>query len=448
MTTTLTTDHTADLFDTLSAANRRFASTYPGDAVGRQPVHTLYGGANLFKAGLHRQLGAIALRNLDQYAPNAEAFAEALGLRPELAATVYERVARKLREEPIEELRIDFEDGYGNRPDTEEDGHAVQVAEQLAAAMAAGDLPPFIGVRIKPLTEESHRRSVRTLDLVLTGLARRTDGQIPDHFVVTLPKVTLPDQVSVLASLLGRLEDELGIEHGAVGIDLMIELPQVIIDGNGGSALRNLVRAGHGRVKNVAFGTYDYTAMCNITAAFQSHTHTASDFARHVMQVSLAGTGVALADGATTQIPIGPHRPAPDAPLTEEQAAENRALVHTAWRKHFHNISHSLQHGYYQGWDLNPAQLPIRYAAVYAFFLDGLADATNRLTRFIDQAAQATLVGNTFDDAATGQGLLNFFLRGLACGALTESEALTTGITIEELHGRSFLRIVENRASA
>jgi hypothetical protein len=102
-------------------------------------------------------------------------------------------------------------------------------------------------------------------------------------------------------------------------------------------------------------------------------------------------------------------------------------------------------HGYYQGWDLHPAQLPVRYAAMYAFFLEGLADASRRLNNFIERAAQASLVGNTFDDAATGQGLLNFFLRGLACGALTEAEVLATGITLDELRSRSFAHIVANR---
>jgi hypothetical protein len=55
------------------------------------------------------------------------------------------------------------------------------------------------------------------------------------------------------------------------------------------------------------------------------------------------------------------------------------------------------------------------------------------------------MVGNTFDDAATGQGLVNFFVNGVACGAITETEALQTGLTLEELRGRSFLKIIENR---
>jgi hypothetical protein len=108
-------------------------------------------------------------------------------------------------------------------------------------------------------------------------------------------------------------------------------------------------------------------------------------------------------------------------------------------------VRSSLRHGIYQGWDLNPAQLPIRYAAVFAFFLEGRAEAARRLRGFIEKAAQATLSGNLFDDAATGQGLVNYFLRGINCGALTEQEALEAGLTLDELRGRSFMKIVEAR---
>jgi citrate lyase beta subunit len=479
MTFSLKPDDTQALLQELAEANAAFTANYPGDATDRQPVHTVYGGANLYKAGVNLKLGSLALRALDLYAPNFAAFAKALGLdgaeslptsaaavgvieaalgadasavrranEPAwLAWTIYERVREKLAREPVEEQRIDFEDGYGNRPDDEEDGHAVQAAEQLAAAMKEGNLPPFMGFRIKPFTEESRRRSLRTLDLFLSTLAKASGGAVPENFVVTLPKITLAAQVKTLALLLDRIEERAGITKGAVGIDLMIEVTQAIINDRGENTVNLLVGAGQGRVVSAAFGTYDYTASCNITAAHQKHTHPASDFARHVMQVSLAGTGITTCDGATTVMPIGPHKAPKDGPaLSLEQQVENRGIVHEAWALHFQNIQHSLAHAYYQGWDLNPGQLPVRYAAIYDFFLRGLSDASLRLNAFIKRAAQATLSGNTFDDAATGQGLLNFFLRGIACGALTEEEALATGITLDELKGRSFLTIVENRS--
>lgn len=478
MNLTFTPEAIAPIVQRIEAANEAFRQRYPGDPTGRQPVHTVYGGAHLFKADTASKLGGVALRTMDTYAPNFVVFAKALGLpgadalpsdpaniehlaevierdasagsfahEPAwMAYTVYKRVRDKLQREPVEDYRVDFEDGYGNRPDDEEDSDAVKVGQELAKGMAAGTLPPFIGVRIKPFTLESYRRAVRTLDLCLTALAEASGGRVPDNFVVTLPKVTMPEQVTALADLVDLIEAKHAIPAGAIGLDLMIETPQAIIDHTGANTVNLLVRAGRGRVRYCAYGTYDYTALCNITAHYQTHTHPAADFARHVLQVSLAGTGVTISDGATTVMPIGPHRATKDKPLTPQQEAENLAVVHAAWKLHYDNVRHSLRHGYYQGWDLNPAQLPVRYAAVYAFFLESLEDASRRLNRFVDAAAQATLSGNMFDDAATGQGLLNFFLRGIACGAITEAEATATGITIEELRSRSFIKIVQNRA--
>lgn len=435
-------------FAALHDGNVAHARAFPGDPTARQPVHTVYGGAHLFKVGVHRKLGQLALRALDTYAPDAQSFAAALGLPADAADDIYARVRDKLAREPIEDQRIDFEDGYGHRRDDEEDEHAVAAAGQLAEAMAAGDLPPFIGIRVKPFTDESGRRGIRTLDLFLTTLASATGGKVPANFVVTLPKVTHPGQVAVLADLLDQAEAKLGITAGAIGIDLMVETTQSILGPDGSVAVPALVRAGRGRVVSAAFGTYDYTATCNITAAFQTHDHPACDFARHMMQVSLAGSGVTMSDGATTVMPIGPHRAPKGGSLDAAQLAENEAVVHAAWKLHYDNIGHSLRHAVYQGWDLNPGQLPIRYAAVYAFFQAGLHDASLRLDKFVAAASQATLVGNTFDDAATGQGLLNYFLRGLACGAIDEAQVTATGITVEELQGRSFARIVANRAHA
>jgi hypothetical protein len=225
----------------------------------------------------------------------------------------------------------------------------------------------------------------------------------------------------------------------------MIETPQSILAPDGTSALRGLVAAGRGRVSGAHFGTYDYTALCGITASWQHMRHPSCDFAKHMMQVALAQSGVQLSDGATNIMPIPPHRPAADSPLTAGQRAENAAAVHRAWKRHFDDVQHSLIGGFYQGWDLHPAQLPTRFAAVYSFFLSARPAATARLRNFIDKAAQATLVGDVFDDAATGQGLLNFFVRGLSCGALTMEEARETGLTAAELQSRSFLRILENR---
>ena len=429
----------------LRRANAAFARQQPGDPSARQPVHTVYGGAQLFRADSARKLGEIARRAMRDYAPDAHAFAEALGMAPSLADRVYPRVLAKLESEPVEDYRIDFEDGYGNRPDAEEDGDAVRTAEEVANGMAEGSLPPFIGIRIKPLSGELFARSLRTLDVFVTALAARTGGGLPPFFVVTIPKVTIPEHVTTVATLCGGLERKARLPGGSLKLEIMVETPQSIFAAEGTVALRRLVAAGGGRVTGAHFGTYDYTASCNITAAHQGMTHPACDFARHVMQVSLAGTGVMLSDGATNIMPVAPHRAPAGGSLTEKQMAENRAAIHRVWRLHFDHVTHSLVHAFYQGWDLHPGQLPTRYAAVYAFFLEGLEAASRRLRSFMEKAAQATLLGDVFDDAATGQGLLNFFIRGLSCGAITPAEAAETGLTLEEIQGRSFLKILEGR---
>lgn len=435
----------APILETLRAGNRDFARRYPGEGGGRQPLHTVYGGGHLFRADTAAKLGAVARRALEEFAPESGEFSRAVGIPPELAKTVYERIISKLRREPVEDFRIDFEDGYGNRPDIEEDGHAAAAAAEVAKGLAEGTLPPFIGIRIKPLNEELRRRSIRTLDVFLTALVR-TAGRLPEGFVVTLPKVTIAEQVTWFSAVLGEAERALGLAAGSLRFEIMIETPQIIVDRTGRSALPALLEAGGGRISAAHFGTYDYTAGCNITAAHQNMGHPACEFARQVMQVAFAGTGVWLSDGSTTVMPVPIHRAAAGMVLPPDEVAANRASVHRAWALHYTDVRRSLIQGFYQGWDLHPAQLATRYAAVYAFFLEGLEAAGQRLRNFVARAAQATLVGDVFDDAATGQGLLNYFLRGINAGAVTEEEASSrTGLSLDEFRGRSFLKILEGR---
>jgi hypothetical protein len=250
--------------------------------------------------------------------------------------------------------------------------------------------------------------------------------------------------VEVLAELLQTLEDKLALPPQALRLEIMVETPQSLLDAKGRSMLLQLLDAAGGRLLGAHFGAYDYTASCDITAAHQSLRHPACDLARQLMKVAFAGTGVALSDGATNILPVGPHR----SPASEEQRQQNQASVHAAWRLHAGDVQHALQSGFYQGWDLHPAQLPSRYGAVYSFFLQSLQPASDRLRNFIDRAAQATLLGEVFDDAASGQGLLNFFLRGLACGAVSEAEVLATGLSLAELRTRSFAQILQGRRAA
>ncbi len=438
MKTSLDAQRIDPLLSRLAMADADFARRHPGDRPGRAPVHTVYGGAHLFAHDTARKLGAVALRTLEAYAPNADALALALGLAGDDDASsarhlaVFERVREKLAREPVEDLRADFEDGYGHRPADEEDAHALSVARALARGMREATLPPFVGIRIKSLSMETAARALRTLDLTLTALADETGGAVPPRFVVTLPKVVAAAQVEALCDALEALEAARSIAPGAVGVELMVETPQSLAAQGG---LRALVDAARGRCVAAHFGAYDYTAACGVAATEQSLSHPWCDLARHAMVTSLAGASVRLSDGATTTLPIAPHRD----PATEAERAENRLAIHRAWTLARADITRALSQGFYQGWDLHPAQLVSRYGAVYDFFLRGIDASGRRLRHFIGQAARATQAGGGFDDAATAQALVNFFLRAVDAGALTEAEASAhAGVSVEALRTRSF----------
>jgi citrate lyase beta subunit len=458
--------------DALGAANRAFARSYPGDSPLRQPVHTVYGGAQLYRADTTVRLGELARASMGSYARGPIELACGVGFLPKsvfegvaaaeltrrferdpaalraespqlwLACTVFQRVRDKLEREPVEDFRVDFEDGFGARPDDEEDAVARQAATEVARGLLEGTLPPFIGIRIKSLNEEWKIRGTRTLDLFLETLLEATGGTLPPNFVVTLPKIYLAEQASTLVRLFELLEKRHGLHAQTLKLELMIELTQALLGRDGWSPLPGFLAASEGRCVAAHFGTYDFTASCNITAAYQTMAHPWCDLAKGMMMAAYGGTGIFLSDGATNVMPVGPHH---GALLSPAQEHENRDVVHNAWQIAHRHIRHSLIGGFYQGWDLHPAQLPVRYAACYAFFLEGFGQAAERLRAFIDKAAQATLVGDVFDDAATGQGLLNYFLRALNCGAVELADLAQTGLTQEEFGLRSFAQILAAR---
>ena len=461
------------LLNSLKTANLKFQHTYPGDKPDRQAVHTVYGGANLFKSDTCVKMGEIALRSLQTYAPDFVTLANVLKMAgaedlPKeekkieklvrkldkmneeerrqhpawLFYTVYNKIVQKLQTEAVEDFRIDFEDGFGNRPDDEEDATAINAAYELAMGMNEKTISPFIGIRIKPFTEDLKSRGVRTMDIFLTTLLEKTNGELPDNFIVMLPKVTISEQVTTMVRFLEIIEKKNNLAPGTLKMETMVEATQIIMDDEGRNPLMRIVKAGEGRLIAAHFGTYDYTASCGITAKYQTMGHPVNDFAHHMTKVALGGTGIFLSDGATNVMPVAPHR---DDDLTAKQLKENRQSVHNAWRIGYNHTMHSLINGFYQGWDLNPAQLPMRYAATYNFFLSSITDATHRLKTFVDRAAISTLTGDIFDDAATGQGLLNFFLKAMNCGAISEEEATATGLTIDEIRSRSFHKILQGR---
>jgi hypothetical protein len=475
MTTDLVTDAKA-AFATLAAANRTFSARYPGPTPDRQPVHTVYGGAQLFRAETTSRLGQLALESMHLYGRDPVEFAlgvgfvkdeQALGAGPAalarefrtdpatlraknpagwLACAVYERVIAKLEREPVEDFRIDFEDGFGARSDAEEDAAAQDAAREMARALVQGILPPFVGIRVKSFSEEWAVRGARTLEIFIAELLAASGGRLPDNFVVTLPKVTIPEQPRTLVRLFELLERRQGLPAGRLRMEIMVELTQALIGPDGRCPLPDLVAACEGRCFGAHLGTYDFTASCSLTAAYQMMRHPWCDLAKGLMVLALGGTGLFLSDGATNVMPTGPHKPPEKGgALGPAELEQNRSVVHGAWRLAHDNIRHSLEGGFYQGWDLHPAQLPVRYATSYAFFLEGFTRAAERLSNFIEQAARATLVGDVFDDAATGQGLLNYFVRAQNCGAIAESELNATGLTKDEFQLRSFAKILASR---
>ncbi|PZF81101.1 DUF6986 family protein [Jiangella anatolica] len=380
----------------LAAADAALARAYPGERPGRQPVHTVYVPADRHTAGLVPAYGAAALDLLDEH---ADRFA-ALVRDPGLVA----RVRAKLAAEPVEDLRVDFEDGYTGRSDADEDADVVRSAEALVESREKGAAAPFGGIRIKSLEASTRARGVRTLTSYVATLAAAGAGL--DRWVVTLPKVTSVDQVEAMAHACHVLETGLGLDRGALRFEVQIETPQSILGPDGTALVARMVQAAGRRLTGLHYGTYDYSAYCGIAAGQQSLEHPVADHAKLVMQAAAAGTGVRLSDGSTNVLPVG--------------GADD---VEAAWANHHRLVRRSLERGFYQGWDLHPGQLPTRYAATYAFYRDGLARANARLADY----TRDTMTGIA-DEPATARALAAFLLRAVDCGAVDEAEVADLGL--------------------
>ncbi|MFI0154541.1 DUF6986 family protein [Streptomyces lydicus] len=394
----------------LAEVDADLARRYPGDPGTRQPVHTVYVPGDAFAADTLRSWGDQALAALDEHAPDAGALAAVLDIPEALAADVHDRVRAKLTREPIEDLRIDFEDGYGPRPDAEEDAAAARAAALVAAAYGNGTAAPYMGIRMKCMEAAVRDRGIRTLDIFLTGLMEA--GGLPDGLVLTLPKVTYAEQVTAMVRLLEAFEKARGLESGRIGFEIQIETTQAILGADGRATVSRMIEAAEGRATSLHYGTFDYSASCGVSAAHQSLDHPVADHAKAVMQVAAAGTGVRLSDGSTNVLPVGPTK-----------------QVHDAWRLHHRLVRRSLARAYYQGWDMHPAHLPTRYAAVYAFYREGLEQAAARLAAYVAKAG-----GDVMDEPATAKALSGYLVRGLDCGAVDPTEVThLTGLTRTDL---------------
>ncbi|MCS0636977.1 HpcH/HpaI aldolase/citrate lyase family protein [Streptomyces sp. LP05-1] len=394
----------------LGPVDAELARRYPGDPGTRQPVHTVYVPGETFTAGTVRSWGDRALAALDEHAPDAAALAAVLDLPEERAGEVYARVRAKLEREPVEDLRVDFEDGYGGRDDAQEDADAARAARLIAEAYANGTAAPYMGIRMKCLEAAVRDRAIRTLDVFLTGLMEA--GGLPDGLVLTLPKVTYAEQVTAMVRLAEEFERTHGLPAGRIGFEIQIETSQAVLAADGTATVARMIGAAEGRATGLHYGTFDYSACLGVSAAHQASDHPAADHAKAIMQVAAAGTGVRVSDGSTNVLPVGP-----------------TARVHDAWRLHYGLTRRALARAYYQGWDMHPGHLPTRYAAVFAFYREGCEAAAARLAAYAGRAG-----GDVMDEPATAKALSSYLLRGIDCGALDTAEvARLTGLTRADL---------------
>lgn len=414
---------------TLETANDEHVRRHPGERAERQPVQSYIEGAQHFRSDTIPLIQQRALDAVARFAPDGDALGRAMmfgGRERVFANDIHRRVVQKLETEPVEDYRIDFEDGFGAHPDAVEDAEVLRCADATVAAMRTGVLPPAFGIRVRPLTRELAARSLQTTDLFVQSVLDGSGGVLPAGFLITLAKVTVAEQVAYFASHLEAMEGRLGLDDGTLRMEIMVEAPRAIMAWDGRCPLPSFVDAARGRLVAASLGTYDYTAALGITAAHQRQRHPACEHARLVMQLALAGTGVRVSDGSTAVLPVEPVE-----------------RIHEAWRLHHGDVKHALKLGIYSGWDLHPAQLVSRYAAVYAFYLAGLEAASRRLATFVDGFGRGDAPRDIADDVATGQALLNFLLRAIACGAADRATiAARTGLDEEVLDGRGFGEIL------
>ncbi|SNX56544.1 citrate lyase beta subunit [Streptomyces sp. TLI_55] len=406
----------------LAPVDAELERRYPGDPGTRQPVHTVYVPGNVFAADTLRSWGDQALAALDEHAPDAASFAAVLGLSDDLAEPVHARVRAKLEREPIEDLRVDFEDGYKG---TDEDQDAARAARLVADAYKNGTAAPYMGIRMKCMESPVRDRGIRTLDVFLTGLMEA--GGLPDGLVLTLPKVTYPEQVTAMVRLLEQFEKARGLHPGRIGFEIQIETSQAILAADGTATVARMIDAAEGRATGLHYGTFDYSACLGVSAAYQASDHPAADHAKAIMQVAAAGTGVRVSDGSTNVLPVG----------TTER-------VHEAWKLHYGLTRRALARAYYQGWDMHPGHLPTRYAAVFAFYREGFEAAAKRLAAYANHVD-----GDVMDEPATAKALAGYLLRGLDCGALDTGEVTRlTGLTLARLQSYAGPRRADLTASA
>lgn len=376
----------------LSAVDVELDRAYPGDRAEKQPAHTVYVSAADVDADTPGTWGDRASAIAD----------EAAAVVADLDRTgIASLVQARLRSQPIEDLRIDLEDGYGWRPDVVEDRDARAAGRTIATWSARPEQAPnAFGVRCKGLGATERARGLRSLELVLDAA-----GGVPDGFVFTVPKLRAAAQVDAVVMICEELERAHGLLEGALRFELQIESPQAVLGADGRATVAEAIHRGGPRLTGLHYGTYDYSAACGIVSSQQSLEHPVADHAKSVMLVAAAQTGVWVSDGSTQVSPVG--------------SAE---VVEAALRRHHRLVTRSLERGFYQGWDMHPGHLVTRWLAVYGFFRSAMSPAVTRLQSYFDRQSSEFV-----DEPATAQSLALVVLRGLSVGAFTEADVLAVG---------------------
>lgn len=383
----------------LRESDRRLAHSYPGAAVARQPVHTVYVPAGTVSRDTPAQWGAQALTTLDEHG-SREYFSSLFAVPEETIDDLLPRVRHKLQHEPVEDLRIDFEDGFGSPSDEIEDAAVARAAgEAIALLKGPGPAPRSLGIRFKSMERPTRARGVRTLVLWVQHLTDALGKA--DPLLVTLPKVTAVEQVEAMVHACERIEQHYRLGSGRIRFEIQVETPQSILGSDGTALVARMIHAAAGRCSALHYGTYDYSASCGIAAAYQAADHPAADHAKAVMQAAAAGTGVMLSDGSTNVVPAG-----------------STANVRQAWSVHAGLVTRALHRGFYQGWDMHPGHLPTRYLATYTFYRSGFDSAAARLSGYLHSTGGSELQ----EEPATATALASFLMRGWDCGAFTQED--------------------------
>jgi citrate lyase beta subunit len=378
----------AAIEEILTPVDADLARLFPGDRDEIQPAHTVY----------------VSAADVDVDTPERWAAAagrlESSPVVADLATDDVRAIAHaRLIENPIEDLRIDLEDGYGWRSDAAEDADATRAGTILADWVKRRPYAPRIaGVRAKGLGAAERGRGIRSLERVLDGA-----GGVPPGFVITIPKLRDVRQVDAVSVMCAGFEHAHGLTEGALKVELQVEIPQAILGPDGRATVAEAIHRGTPRVVGLHYGTYDYSAACGIVSAQQSLEHPVADHAKAVMQVAAAQTGVWVSDGSTQVMPTG----------TPEQ-------IDAALRRHHRLVTRSLERGFYQGWDMHPGHLVTRWLAVTGFFRSAMPAAATRLQAYFERRS-----GDVVDEPATAMSLALVIRRGLAARAFAADEVAT-----------------------